>query len=306
MGAINNNPLTQFFKGKSILSILILINVGVYLAILLTGIIAVLFKSQTNFLFDNLVLPADLTSLFYKPWTIITYMFTHLSFWHILFNMLWLYWFGKIFESFFGSRPLGGLYFLGGIAGAVVYIASYNLFPAFQDEVSHSVLLGASASVMAIVFSSALYRPDYSIRLFLFGQIKIIYIALFLLIINIITLPVDNPEGGQLLNNAGGFFAHLGGILMGVWYASAYKRGKDLTKGINRFLDKFSNLFKKKPKKAKMKVKYNRAETDMEYNARKNQEQEEVDRILDKIKRSGYNALTDSEKDKLFKASKKQ
>ncbi|MDL2243414.1 rhomboid family intramembrane serine protease [Bacteroidales bacterium OttesenSCG-928-J19] len=299
--------LRTFFQGKSILAILISINIGVFLLVVIAGIVSALFKSNSHLLLSNLELPAELYQLIRKPWTLITYMFTHQSFFHILFNLLWLYWFGQLFVNFFGARPLGGLYFLGGLAGAFFFIAAYNLFPYFEGSLGHSYLIGASASIMAVVFAAAFYRPDFTINLFLFGSVKIIYIALLLLVINIITLPTSTPQGEIILNNAGGFFAHLGGIAMGIWFASRWKQGKDLTRGMNSLLDSIANSFKKKEKKpkSKMKVKYKRTETDMQYNARKNEEQAEIDRILDKIKRSGYDTLTDKEKNTLFGAGKK-
>lgn len=300
--AISN--IEQFFRSKSILSVLIAVNVAAYLLILLIGIVSALFNIDGNFLLENLQLPADLSKLLYKPWTLVTYMFSHASFWHILFNLLWLYWFGQLFVHFFGPKSLGSLYFLGGIGGALFFIASYNLFPYFQNVISSTVLIGASASIMAVVFAVAFYRPNFEIRLFLLGNVKIIYIALMLLLINIINLQTTGQGGEIILNNAGGFFAHLGGIMIGIWYAFSYNKGKDMTKGLNAFFDSAVNLFKKKPRK-RMKVKYKRPETDREYNARKHSEQEEIDRILDKIKHSGYNTLSDDEKNKLFNAGKK-
>lgn len=303
MASILSN-IERFFKQKSILSILILVNVAVFLLIKIFGLGAILFNSHNNGLLINLSLPAELIQILHKPWTLITYMFTHEGLWHILFNMLWLYWFGQMFEYFFGSRSLGSLYFLGGIAGAALYIIAYNIFPYFGAVLSNSALIGASASIMAIVFAVAFYKPDFQVRLFLIGNVKIIYIALILLVINLATLQTTNHQGEIVLNNAGGFFAHLGGFLIGIWYAQAYKKGKDITKGLNSFFDGIANLFKKKPKKSKMKVKYKRPETDHQYNARKKEESKEIDRILDKLKRSGYNGLTDEEKNKLFNAGK--
>ncbi len=299
--------IERFFKTRSILSILIAINIAVYIGILLTSLVIILFKGTPTFVKDYLAVHANLETLLYTPWTLITYMFTHTGFFHILFNLLWLYWFGKLFDYFFGSRPMGSLYFLGGIAGAALYIAAFNIFPYFDEAVKNSVMIGASASVMAIVFAVAVYRPDYSIGLLFLGRIRLIWIALALLLINLITVQTTANNGDPILSNAGGFFAHIGGILVGVWFAQSYKKGKDITKGLNSFFDGVANLFKKsdKPKKSKMKVKYKKPETDMEYNTRKKKENDEIDSILDKIKRSGYDALTESEKNKLFNAGKK-
>jgi membrane associated rhomboid family serine protease len=292
-----------FFKRGTILSNLIVINILVFLLIKIIGIGLLLFNFNSSFLVDYLRLPADFTQLMYRPWTLITYMFTHVGFWHILFNLLWLYWFGKLFLTFFGSRPLGGLYFLGGIAGGGLFLFAYNLFPYFSGTIPFTYLIGASASIMAIVFAVSCYKPDYEIGLLFIGRVKIIYVAIVLVVINIVTLQTTHPEGRILLNNAGGFFAHLGGIIAGIRFASMYKKGKDMTKGVNVFFDKVANIFKKKP--VKMKIKYRRPESDIDYNTRKNQENKEIDSILEKIKNSGYNSLNESEKKKLFDASKK-
>ena len=295
--------IENFFKRGTILSNLIAVNILCFLLIKVIDICLLLFNVHASFLIENLHLPAELIQLSYKPWTIITYMFTHTGFWHILFNLLWLYWFGQLFLSFFGHRSLGSLYFLGGIAGGVLFILAYNLFPYFRGSIPFSYLIGASASIMAIVFAVSFYKPNYEIRLLLIGRIKIIYIALLLLLVNIITLQTTTPEGQTILNNAGGFFAHLGGFLIGMWFASEYKKGKDITKGINTLFDTIANLFKKKP--SKLKVKYKRPKSDMECNEKKNKENKDIDVILEKIKRSGYDSLNENEKKKLFDASKK-
>ena len=294
--------IEAFFKRGTILSNLIAVNILCFLLIKVVGIGLLLFNVHTPFLIENLHLPAELMQLAYKPWTLITYMFTHTGFWHILFNLLWLYWFGQLFLSFFGPRSLGSLYVLGGIAGGLLFILAYNLFPYFRGMISLSYLVGASASIMAIVFAVSFYKPNYEMGLLLIGRIKIIYIALLLLLVNIISLQTTTPQGQTLLNNAGGFFAHLGGFLVGMWFASEYKKGKDITKGINTLFDVIANLFKKKPK---LKVKYKRPESDMEYNERRSKENKDIDVILEKIKRSGYDSLNDGEKKKLFDASKK-
>ena len=294
MGSIVSN-IEYFFKQRSVLSNLIAINILVFLVLKIIAVICMLFDTSGQFLFGWIELPADITQLLWKPWTLITYMFVHYGFWHILFNMLWLYWFGKIFLEFFNPRQLGGLYVIGGLAGALLFILSYNIFPYFRSTVEYAQLIGASASVMAIVFATAFYRKDYEINLLLLGRIKLIYIALFCLILDLISIQSDNP---------GGHIAHIGGALMGIWFATAYTRGQDLTRWINSGIDALVNLFKKKPKK-NVRVHYQRAETDIEYNTRKAAQSEKIDRILEKIKQSGYNSLSEDEKRTLFDASKK-
>jgi membrane associated rhomboid family serine protease len=227
-----------------------------------------------------------------KPWTILTYMFTHWGFLHLLFNMLVLYWFGRIFLETFNPRQLGGLYIEGGLGGAILFILAFNLLPYYKGMAEVSVLIGASAAVMAIVFASAFYRKEYVIRLLFIGQIKLIYLALGIFIIDMLSMASDN---------AGGHIAHIGGALMGIWFASAFSKGRDLTSPIAYLLDRAANLFRRKPK---LRVTYRRNETKFEYHARKNAENQKIDDILDKLKRSGYSSLTADEKKTLFDASR--
>lgn len=285
--------LKRTFQSGSILTKLIYINVGVFLIIRLASLFFTLFKGDELSLLQYLQMPSSPEELLYHPWTVITYMFTHFDFLHILFNMLWLYWFGGLFLSFFNERQLGGLYVLGGIAGAILFMLAYNTIPYFQDVASSSYLMGASASVMAIVFAISFYRKDLEIVLFLIGRIKLIYLALFTFIIDLLAITSDN---------AGGHIAHIGGALLGIIFAYYFKKGIDLTAPMNRMIDWVVNLGKRKPQ---MRVTYKRAETDYDYNARKHRENVDLDAILDKLKRSGYESLSSEEKKKLFDASKK-
>ena len=286
--------LKRSFQAGSILKKLIFINVAVFILIRLLGILLLLFNLQDLPLLLYLQLPASPMALLSRPWTLFTYMFTHFDLLHILFNMLWLYWFGELFLQFFNERQLGGLYVLGGLAGALLFVVSYNLFPYFQEVATFSFLMGASASVMAIVFAVSFYRKEIEINLFLIGRIKLIYLALFTFVIDLLAMTSDN---------AGGHIAHIGGALFGIWFASRYAQGKDLTAPINRLIDKLVNLGKRKPK---MSVTYGgRSNKDWEYNARKQQEAANIDAILDKLKRSGYGSLSADEKKQLFDASKK-
>ena len=285
--------LKRMFQSGNILSKLIYIIVGLFILIRLASVLFMLFNVQGVPFLQYLQLPASPELLLFRPWTLFTYMFTHFDFLHILFNMLWLYWFGGLFLNFFSERQLGGLYILGGLAGAVLFVLAYNIFPYFQNVASFSYLMGASASVMAIVFAVSFYRKDLEINLFLIGRIKLIYLAIFTLVIDLLAMTSDN---------AGGHIAHIGGALFGMWFASRIRNGKDLTAPMNRLIDWFVNLGKRKPK---MRVTYKRNETDYEYNARKHQESVDLDTILDKLKRSGYESLSAEEKRRLFDASKK-
>ena len=291
-GIITN--LKRSFQAGSILKKLIFINIAVFILIRLLGILLLLFNLQDFPILLYLQLPASPMALLSRPWTLFTYMFTHFEFLHIVFNMLWLYWFGELFLQVFNERQLGGLYVLGGLAGALLFVVSYNLFPYFQEVASFSFLMGASASVMAIVFAISFYRKEIEINLLLLGRIKLIYLALFTFVIDLLAMTSDN---------AGGHIAHIGGALFGIWFASRYAQGKDLTAPINRLIDKLVNLGKRKPK---MSVTYGgRSNKDWEYNARKQQQAANIDAILDKLKRSGYGSLSADEKKQLFDASKK-
>ena len=286
--------LKHSFQAGSILKKLIFINVAVFILIRLLGILLLLFNLQDLPILLYLQLPASPMALLSRPWTLFTYMFTHFELLHVLFNMLWLYWFGELFLQFFNERQLGGLYVLGGLAGALLFIVSYNLFPYFREVSAFSFLMGASASVMAIVFAVSFYRKEIEINLLLIGRIKLIYLALFTFVIDLLAMTSEN---------AGGHIAHIGGALFGIWFASRYAQGKDLTAPINRLIDKLVNLGKRKPK---MSVTYGgRSNKDWEYNARKQQETANIDAILDKLKRSGYGSLSADEKKQLFDASKK-
>lgn len=287
--------IKQSFKRGNVLWKLIYINIGVFIFVRLGMVILTLFDIQGGYLLQYLQVPASPFLLLGRPWTVITYMFTHYDFLHILFNMLWLYWFGKIFLMFFNERQLGGLYVLGGLAGAALFVLAYNIFPYFSKISSYSYLMGASASVMAIVFAVSFYRKDYEINLLFIGRVPLIYLAIFTFLLDLLSVTSEN---------AGGHIAHVGGALLGIWFANRIAKGKDMTAPVSRVIDWFANLGKRKPK---MDVTYNnkRRETDYDYNARKNREAADLDQILDKLRRSGYGALSAEEKRKLFDASKK-
>lgn len=240
--------------------------------------------SASQWLQLQLSVPASLEELLYKPWTIATYMFTHVELFHILFNMLVLFWFGRIFEDFLNTNQFTFTYLAGGLFGAVLFIAFYNTFPAFEDEKVNSVLLGASGSVMAIVAATATLVPDYSIRLLFFGDVRIKYIALVYIVIDII---------GMTSLNAGGSIAHLGGALLGFIFIKQLQAGNDWSK----ILQKRTRL---------RVVKNNSASKTTIGNSNRIPEQELIDAILDKISQSGYDSLTKHEKEQLFKASNKE
>jgi len=294
MGIWNDIKRT-FLSGNSLIK-LIYINIGVFLLISLAAIIGFLLNNPalSEISLAQLAVPASLRILLLKPWTLITYMFTHKDIWHILFNMLWLYWFGKIFLEYLDQKKLVAVYLLGGLSGAVVYVLSFNIFPAFTGLVAESVAIGASASVMAVVIAVAAYVPDYSINLFLLGRVKIKYMALAIFIL---TSVMDFSV------NSGGKLAHIGGALLGYFYALNLKRGRDIGKGFNRIIDFFATIFK--PRK-RMKVTYKKPASDYDFNKRKADHQARINDILDKISKGGYDSLTREEKDILFSESQKK
>lgn len=293
MGTIIADLKTRFNEG-SLLHKLIYINVGMFLAVRLLVVAFTLFKLDAQGFLQLLQLPSSPMSLLYQPWSILTYMILHYEFTHILFNMLWMYWFGNIFLSYFNERQMGGLYLLGGLGGALLYILAYNLFPYFSEVVYHSYLMGASASILAIVVAVAFYAPNVEVNLLIIGRVKIKYIALFTIFLDLLSVTSDN---------AGGNIAHLGGALVGYLFAERYRKGKDITRFFNRIIDKVVNWFKPSPK---LKVTYRRTETDYDYNSRKQSEETELNEILERLKRSGYASLSSDEKKKLFEAGNKK
>ena len=290
------DTLKHKYKTGSVITRLIFINALVFIAMKIIGVFITLFNINAVDLVSFLGVPSDITLLSGRFWTLITYMFVHEGFFHLLFNMLWLYWFGQIFLQYFSGRSLGSLYVLGGLAGAILYVVAFNTIPYYTDMGS-GWMIGASAAVMSIVMGAAFYRPEVELSLLFLGRIKIVYIAIFAFVLDFLSL--GDPT------NPGGHVAHIGGALLGYLFAVQYKKGKDITHWMSRIIDWFVGLFNPRHKKSKMKVEYSRNETDWEYNKRKKSEQEKIDTILDKLKQSGYSSLSSEEKKRLFDASKK-
>ena len=280
----------QFFLQKSVLSRLMLINIIIWLICLFVSVFTWLFNiSDISFVTNLFAVPADLSSLSDKPWTIFTYMFLQEQFWHLFFNMLMLYYGGKIFLQYFSQKQLLITYIFGGVFGALFFIISFNTFPVFGNMKTDAVALGASASVLSILVAAATYRPEYRLNLFLLGQVKMKWVALIFVVIDILSIPKGN---------SGGHIAHLGGALWGFLYAFMLRKNFDI------YL-----IFKHQPKirvKSRNADNYHqRPKTDEQYNAERAQEQEEIDRILEKIAKNGYSSLSDKEKEFLFRQSKK-
>jgi membrane associated rhomboid family serine protease len=290
------DDIKKTFRNGSNLTRLIYINIVLFIGITIAALIGFLLNNPevSEKALNLFSVPSSFKLLFVRPWTIVTYMFIHKDIWHILFNMLWLYWFGSIFLEYLDQRKLVAVYLMGGISGALVYIISFNIFPAFTGVVAESVAIGASASVMAIVIAIAAYVPDYTVQLFLFGRIKIKYMALAIFVL---TSVMDFSV------NSGGKLAHIGGALFGYIYTINLRRGHDIGRGLNKVIDFFATIFK--PRK-KLKVSHRKVADEYEYNKIKTEHQVSINRILDKISKGGYDSLTKEEKETLFKESQRR
>ncbi|MDX9750568.1 MAG: rhomboid family intramembrane serine protease [Flavobacteriales bacterium] len=278
---------------------LIFINIGVFVALRLLGLVFFLFGTGGPDVLQWLMSTSHPGRLVQRPWTVVTYMFTHWDLFHLLFNMLVLYYIGRIFLDLLGPKRLLGNYLLGGFTGLALYVLAYNLLPAFQRFAQDSTILGASAAVMGVFIGIAAYRPEVRIHLLLFGAVQLKWLALIYVVIDLVSI----QHGG----NSGGHIAHLGGALYGYLAARQLAQGNDWSMRFVEFLERAGRLFKgdRRPRMrvAKKPVR-NVHERDAEFNARKADMQARVDAILDKISRSGYESLSKEEKDLLFKASK--
>jgi membrane associated rhomboid family serine protease len=236
---------------------------------------------------------AQIDELIVRPWTVVTYMFTHFDFGHIFWNMIILFFLGKVFLHLLDPRKMLSVYLMGGLAGFVLFLVAYNVFPVLDPVRTHMV--GASASIMAIVLAAATYSPNYSIQLVIFGPVKMWLIGVVYVLADIAAI--------KYFDNTGGHLAHLGGAAYGILWASQMKKGKNIGGWMERLVDKLANLFKKGIR-TKMKVVKNErrgGKTDAQFNVDKKASQAKVDSILDKISKSGYDSLTKAEKDILFK-----
>ena len=284
------DALKSFFLQKNVLSRLMLINIVIWLICLFISVFTWLFNiSDISFVTKLFAVPSDISALAEKPWSVFTYMFLQERFGHLFFNMLMLYYGGKIFLQYFSEKQLLLTYIFGGLFGALFFILAFNAFPVFEDMKGHAFALGSSASVLSILIAAATYRPDYTLNLFLLGQVKMKWVAIVFVVIDFLSITKGN---------SGGHIAHLGGALWGFLYSFMLKSDFDIYK-----------IFKKK---AKIRVKtvnsenyHKRPKTDEQYNAERAQEQEDVDRILEKIAKNGYSSLSDKEKEFLFRQSKK-
>lgn len=280
------NPL-WLFLGLNVLVFLFLNGMNLFVAL---RIFPATFSAE-YLLMPYLQLPANALSVLFKPWTLVTYMFTQVSFFHLLFNMLWLYWLGMIFLDFLSKKQFVFIYFFGGLAGAALYLLAYALVPVFSESKNFNALIGSSAAVSAIVFATATLVPDFSIRMLFFGNVRLKYLALVFIILDLLGV------GG---GNAGGSIAHIGGALSGFFFVRQLQKGNDWSRLLERK--------RKKQSKHRMRVVSTRtggaAASTKKPTGPPPTNQEVIDQILDKISQSGYDSLSKSEKDALFRVSK--
>ena len=275
-------------KENNALVKIILINVIIFIGASFIEVFLTLSGGGNFFklIINKLMLPASFTSFILQPWSLISYFFLHLNFTHILWNMLFLYWFGKIIQDNIGNNAVISLYVLGGIIGGLSYMALFNIIPYYENRISESLMLGASAGVFSIVAGSATLLPNYTFYLLFLGPIRIKYIALFYILLSFLDVTGSN---------AGGEIAHLGGALIGYLFIRQLQNGINMGEGIINII----NLFNWKENKKE------RKETIINEEHKSDISQDEIDNILDKISESGYSSLSKKEKEKLFNASKK-
>ncbi|NOZ34557.1 MAG: rhomboid family intramembrane serine protease [Chlorobi bacterium] len=288
------NGLKDTFKNGSMMIKLLFINIGVFIVLF---IVSVFFRNAPEYL----SVPGDFHTLLYRPWTLVTYMFVHEGFMHLLMNMLWLWWFGKMFLMFFNDKQLAAVYLLGGFTGAFFHLGINYLLPAGQQ----AMILGSSAAVMSVVFAVVAFKPDYIINLMFIGSVKIKYIGLVVFFLDLMGL-VGNLKGNPAATDSIAHIAHIGGSLYGLWFGYSMKKGKDITRTFNNLLNNIFSFFSFR--KGTMKVsrgdKFSVPKNDWDYNRNKVSIQKETDRILDKISKKGYGSLTKEEKDFLFRQKK--
>ncbi|MEQ9186970.1 MAG: rhomboid family intramembrane serine protease [Cryomorphaceae bacterium] len=297
--------LKRLFKGNNFIGQIILINAGIFLFV---NLISSLFlKGNERLIQEWIGLPALLDEAITVPWTFFTYMFSHGSLWHLIFNMYLLFWFGRIFGSMMGEKRLIGLYFLSGLAGGLLYFLVFNALFLAGEPVGGMILIGASASIMGIVIAGGARFPDYVVNLFLLGPVQLKYVALVIFILS--TLLDFNV-------NMGGKIAHIGGAAMGYFYVRGLNNGQDHAMAFMQWIEKTLSIFNQKPKlrvvpddrqnSSRSASSSKDARNAKKASSEKSTEvQAKTDAILDKISKSGYENLTKEEKDFLFKLSNK-
>ncbi len=310
MNEILNDFKNAWNKPNNAVPQLIIINVVIFLVLGFIRVLSTVAQAEGifNFLYFQFAIPPIFSDFITRPWTLLTYSFAHDfgGIFHILFNMLFLYWFGKLVVEYLGSQKLINLYVLGALAGSILYLMAYNGIPYYvQRSVNISGMVGASAAVNAILVGAATLLPNYTLFLMFIGPVKLKYIAAFYIVISYL---------GTIGGNAGGNIAHLGGAAMGYFYVKQLQNGTDFGKWIFTIMQFTKSLFAPQPK---IKVSHKRSDrkrgTKFSSGSTKNKRtsssgdipnQDEIDAILDKISQKGYESLSKEEKQKLFNASK--
>ncbi len=289
------NDLKNTFRNGSMISRIILVNVIVFIVVNLIDV----FDANSGFaamLIKKLSLLSNPLDLVFQFWSLITHMFLHVGFWHILWNMLLLFWFGRIIGDFLGDRRILPLYILGGLCGGLFFILWDNLLPGGTGQ---SWAYGASAAVWAVIMATTILAPDYIFNLLFLGPVKIKYISLTMLLLDLFSTNSSS--------NTGGFVGHIGGAFFGVLFVYLLRQGNDITTPLQSLFQKIENIGSQQPirktDRSNFKVIRNK---DTEKPKPNFSQQDELDRILEKIKAKGYEQLSDKEKDFLYQASKKK
>lgn len=287
-GFVDN--VKAFFMQRTVFTRLLLVNIVLFLVMAVVNVGYWLMNSHDlNFILQYGALPSQLSLLLRRPWTLLTYMFLQEDFWHLFFNMMVLIFSARVFVQYMSQRSLLVVYILGGVSGGLLYLLAYNVFPVFEDVKSIAILYGASASVLAILVAVATYSPDHGVKLFLMGDISFKWLAVAMVLIDILSISKDNP---------GGHIAHLGGALSGFLYGIWLNHGHVIR-------GRMRSIFARNNKRKKSASRTERPLTDEQYNAQRAEEQRDIDAILDKIAKNGYSSLTKEEKEFLFKNSNK-
>lgn len=289
---MDSGNLKYQYSRLNIAEKLIAINVGVYI---LDRLLTFLMSWNPNTFIQWFEIPADFFEFIGQPWSVVTYSFFHAGIGHLFWNMIILYFAGRIFLNLFGARTFVNVYFLGIILGGLLFLLSYNVFPALMG--TRTALIGASAGVTAVLIFICTYMPNQEVRL-IFFNIKLWYIGAFVVLMDLVQIAANDNSGGRI--------AHLGGALLGYVFARQLLQGRDIGKGFSAFLDSLASLFRKSEKRAPMKTVYRKkqASKKSQVNYEKENRQRKIDAILDKISKSGYESLSQAEKDFLFKAGK--
>lgn len=300
MDSFLNDFKNAWNKPNNALPQIIIINVVIFLILIILNLFGSIeaLRPIVYFIHEQFIIPSQFSEFIFRPWTIITYAFSHSlsGIMHIFMNMLILYWFGRLIVEYLGNQKLINIYVLGAITGGAMYLVAYNIIPSLS--VQHAQMVGASGAVYAVTWAAATLLPNYTFHLIFLGPVKIKYIALFVLTTSLIGL------NGQ---NVGGNIAHLGGALMGYVYIKQLQSGTDWGAWISGVIVFFKSLFVRQGpiKVSHKKNKSSRSKTSAPNTGANIANQAEIDKILDKISQSGYESLSKEEKQKLFNASKK-